>query len=467
MWGALGALLATILALTVWLSLDTDPTPEEPTEMTGGLPLQYMKEMVHQSIEAARVPLAVEKVDESAIQAKLVKMETWTKGERMTLNAKLMRNESVTSALVKRGVPVKSVYPVTQAMSSVFNFKYSRPGDGWMADVTEEGKLDSFQYFQSAEDVWQATRQSDGSYIAEKVEVPVITRTRVATGLVETNLWDALTSVQLSNRVSKRFLGIFSPSMGGVFDSKPGDRFSLVFEEVFLNGQKLRDGRVLAAAYQTPEQLYGAYLMEDDQGELKYYNDRGQSMDYNFIKKPVPSARFTSPFGPRFHPILKRNRPHNGVDLAAPTGTPIIAASSGKITHAGWKGANGKLVAIDHLNGLVSYYAHMSYIPRSLKKGKKVKKGQMIGHVGTTGRSTGPHLHFGVKRNGSWIDPMKIQPKRNKPLRGRSKEEFLIERVGPWTNLLRIENNIITLPPGMEVALNPELLEKTDGEKAQ
>lgn len=447
LWFGFAAFLFGLVSLGIWLSIEPEEKPVVK-ETKEEFSFQFTKEMVHQSIQAARLPLTIEKAtEESQAPVKKEPIAVWESGKSASLQGALKRNQSVAAALQQRKISSKAIHPISRAMSKVFNFKYSRPGDKWQVEVDEQGEITKFQYIQSPEDIWQVIRNVDGTLLAEKVKVPLDIRQRVATGLVETNLWDALTAAGLSAKVSKRFLHTLTPVMGEAFVSQPGDRFSIVYDEVYLNGQKLRDGRVKAIAYQTDDTLKTAFLKEEEDGRLAYYDQKGRSLEYDFLLKPVSQARLTSKFGPRFHPVLKRMKAHNGVDYAAPTGTPVLAAADGKVVFAGWKGANGKLVGIEHKSGLTTYYAHLSYIPKSMKRGLQVKQRQMIGHIGSTGRSTGPHLHFAVKRNGKWMDPLSIRPRRKVGLKGRAKEIFLTDKVEPLMRTLRIDEGVIRLPP--------------------
>lgn len=212
-------------------------------------------------------------------------------------------------------------------------------------------------------------------------------------------------------------------------DTRQGDRFKLLVEKVFLDGEFYKYGRIVAAEYASSarETSYYAYYFDavsDDEDDGEYYDGEGYSLRRTWLMNPVRNARFTSPFGPRFHPILKRWRPHNGVDWAAPTGTPVMASADGVVEFAGWKGGNGNLVVIRHNDTYQSYYAHLHRFRRGLKKGQEVEQQDVIGYVGNTGLSTAPHLHYGVKKNGDWVDPLQIDTSRGEQLPRRHLSAF-------------------------------------------
>ena len=181
-------------------------------------------------------------------------------------------------------------------------------------------------------------------------------------------------------------------------------------DEERLDGELLRYGTVHAIEYQGSRTgTIRAFYYETSPGEGDYYDATGRSLHGSWLRVPVRYDHISSPFDPnRMHPILRRVRPHNGVDLAAGTGTPVVAAAAGVVTWAGPKGANGNLIGIRHDGGYQTYYAHLYRIEPGIRRGVRVTQRQLIGQVGTTGRSTGPHLHFGLKRGSAFLDPMAV-----------------------------------------------------------
>ena len=186
------------------------------------------------------------------------------------------------------------------------------------------------------------------------------------------------------------------------YDLQPGDPFKIIFEEIQHNGQAVRHGKVLAAE-----------IVNKGKKHLVFPFDVGEGMGFGqqFLRYPVQFTRVSSVFSDaRLHPIYKRKRPHRGVDFAAPTGTPVRAVAEGKVTYAGWKGDYGRFLKIDHDGPYSSAYAHLRRIKKGVRAGSLVKRGQIIGYVGSSGASTGPHLHFEMHKNGRYIDPLKKMP---------------------------------------------------------
>jgi len=197
---------------------------------------------------------------------------------------------------------------------------------------------------------------------------------------------------------------IFGWDVDFVQDIRRGDSFHVIYDEYHLNGNKLSDGKILAAEFSTQGQTYRAIRFENEHGAASYYTPEGESMLGTFLRSPVEFSRISSRFGRRKHPISKKWKTHKGVDYAASRGTPIRATADGRVRSAGRKGGYGNTVVLTHAGRFSTLYAHMKGFAKGIKSGSRVKQGQIIGYVGTTGYSTGPHLHYefrvdGVHRN--------------------------------------------------------------------
>jgi len=247
-----------------------------------------------------------------------------------------------------------------------------------------------------------------GSFRARVVEREVIVAPVGARGRVERSFYGAAKGAGIPESVISEMVDILSVRLD--FDSKvrPGDRFRVLYEgRQDDRGRQIKPGRVLAAEYYGARQSVAAYLYEDDSGRTVYVDQAGQPLDDSLLRYPLEFTRITSTFSySRFHPILKTRRPHLGVDFAAPTGTPIRAVGAGRVRWAAWKGSFGRHIEIDHGGELVSAYSHLSRIHPALSSGRTVERGQVIGWVGTSGRSTGPHLHFAIFEKGRYVNPM-------------------------------------------------------------
>ena len=197
-------------------------------------------------------------------------------------------------------------------------------------------------------------------------------------------------------------------------DLQPGDRFDVVFEEVHLEGSYFGVERVLALAYSQSDRKLEVFRFGSDGG---FYDAFGRPSEKMFLRAPLPYSRVTSKFSKnRFHPVLKVNRPHYGVDYGAPVGTPVRVTAAGTVLHAGWDGGGGKTVKVRHPNGFVTGYLHLSRFAAGIRAGSRVRQGELIGYVGATGLASGPHLDYRVQRDGSWIDPQSLKSVPSPPL---------------------------------------------------
>ncbi|NMT63349.1 peptidoglycan DD-metalloendopeptidase family protein [Marinobacter orientalis] len=222
-----------------------------------------------------------------------------------------------------------------------------------------------------------------------------------ASGIIDGSLYVAAREAGLSDRLSMEMAGIFGWNIDFVYDVRKGDRFEVVYEELYLDGEKFDTGNILSARFVNQGKEVIALQYTDSNGDTDYYSPDGSSMRKAFLRTPI-NARVSSSFNlQRRHPVLDVVRPHEGTDYAAPPGTPIKAAGHGRVQFAGWKGGYGRTVILKHGDNITTLYAHMSRLGKGIKNGTRVKQGDTIGHVGSSGMVTGPHLHYEFRVNGS------------------------------------------------------------------
>ncbi len=211
-------------------------------------------------------------------------------------------------------------------------------------------------------------------------------------------------------------------------DLREGDRFAVLYEEVFLDGAFHELGEILALRYENAGRLHEAYRAAADQPE-GYYDGEGRPLQKMFLRSPLAFSRITSSFSHRrFHPVLKRYRPHYGVDYGAPVGTPVRVTAHGVVASAGWDGGGGRVVKVRHPNGYLTAYLHLSRFASGVRSGLRVRQGDVIGYVGSTGLATGPHLDYRVQRGGHWIDPLSLESAPADPIPAAQLPAFLAWR---------------------------------------
>jgi murein DD-endopeptidase MepM/ murein hydrolase activator NlpD len=296
-----------------------------------------------------------------------------------------------------------------QALRDVLDFRRCRPEHEMVIERDGDGRLVLFEYHEGGVEFVRARRDGHGNLLSRRVRRPV-DRTRLARGgAVRSSLGDALDQAGLGRSLVGAFLEVFEGKIDFTTDSRAGDTWRIIVDEERLDGELLRYGTVHGIEY-TRTRGAGtlrAFWYEPPGGQPDFYDESGRAMHGGWLRPPLRYDQISSRFNPRrMHPILRRIVPHTGVDYAAGTGTPVWAAAAGTVTFAGDRGANGTLVALRHDGGYETYYAHLSRIASGIEPGVQVAQRQVIGAVGSTGRSTGPHLHFGLKRHGRFIDPL-------------------------------------------------------------
>jgi murein DD-endopeptidase MepM/ murein hydrolase activator NlpD len=265
----------------------------------------------------------------------------------------------------------------------------------------------------------------DGSAWTSRVETIAYTvQLALLQGPVESSLFQAVAFIGESPALAMVVAEVFRWDIDFIRDVQAGDSFSILVEKRYRDGQFKHYGRVLGATFTNKGVLFEAFLFSSASGHAGHYNRKGESLRKTLLKAPLAFTRITSGYSKaRKHPIFHDVRPHEGVDYAAPTGTPVKAVGDGVINLKGWRGGYGNTIAIRHNAGLESQYAHLSGYARGMAVGSRVRQGQVIGFVGSTGWSTGPHLDFRLKQNGRFINPTKaVNPREDSIAPGRMQE---------------------------------------------
>lgn len=268
-------------------------------------------------------------------------------------------------------------------------------------------------------------RGDDGSFSAREVLVPLAEETVAASGQIDSSLFVDGTRAGIPTPVLIEMIRIFSYDVDFQRDIWAGDGFEILYErKKNADGQVVHNGEVLYAKLTLRGEEFPLYRYETSKGDLDYFNEKGESVRKALMKTPIDGARLSSTFGKRKHPILGYTKMHTGVDFAAPSGTPIYAAGDGTVLQAGVHGGYGNYVRLRHNGTYQTAYAHMKGFARGIRKGARVRQGQIIGYVGTTGRSTGPHLHYEVLTDGRQINPLGLKLPSGETLKGTELAKF-------------------------------------------
>jgi len=344
----------------------------------------------------------------------------------------LRRGETLASALSKQGVGAERVNEIAKALRPSFDFRYARAGDRYRLARDAEGRILEFDYVRSEFERYGLRRVGD-RLVAERFEPELrVERARLA-GMVTTSLYDAITALGESGDLSHDFAEIFAWDVDFSRSVRTGDEFHILYERRYLRSDEGREryvgpGRVLAARYASSRGEHSAVYYEQGKGRAGYYRPDGSAVERQFLQAPLRYRRITSTYSTgRLHPVLGRRRPHLGIDYAAATGTPVWAVGEGRVMFRGWYGGLGKTVKIRHSNGFESWYGHLSRYP-NLALGQQVRQKQVIGYVGSTGLSTGPHLHFVLKKSGRHVNPSALRQAAASPIPREQMKQFAADR---------------------------------------
>lgn len=310
-------------------------------------------------------------------------------------------------ALVNAGCTGSEADALISALDDVIDFRRCRPTHELVVERDPDGILQRFEYRASTTQIYEARRNADGDLEGRQVEVPIeIVRLRRG-GTVRSSLGSALERAGLGRQLVGTFVESFERHVNFNTQTRAGDTFRIIVDEERVEGEMLRYGTVHALEVRG-ERIgeHQAFWYEAREGRGEFHDDTGRALHGGWLRTPLRFDHISSPFDPRrMHPILRRIQPHNGIDYAAGSGTRVWAAADGTVAFVGPRGANGNLVTLRHANGFETAYAHLLRFAPGLEAGDEVEQRQLIGYVGSTGRSTGPHLHFGLKRHGRWVDP--------------------------------------------------------------
>ena len=373
------------------------------------------------------VPLAIPQTDESA--ARYFREERIQRGDTLgSLLARLQIDDEQAAKYLHTARHVRSLYQLV-------------PGRTVRAVTTDEGELLTLRYL-NGDGTELVVRRRGGDFFASEQALVTEQRLLMSSGEVHTSLFAATDAAGLSDSVAVQLAEIFSSEVDFHRDLRPGDRFAVVFEALYNNGEFVRTGRIVAAEFVNAGRAYRAVYFQDAQGHGGYYTPDGRNLRKSFLRSPLEFSRISSGFSlSRFHPILQRWRAHKGVDYAASSGTRVKATADGYVQFAGYQGGYGKLIVLRHMNGYSTAYGHLSNFAKGLRVGQHVNQADVIGYVGSTGLATGPHLHYEFRVNGTHQNPLRLAVPQGPPITAQLKPTFE-ERARPLLSQLELIRGI-------------------------
>ena len=318
----------------------------------------------------------------------------------------------------------QGVQQYVSAARQVFSMRSFREGQPYLVVTDKEsGQVKRFEYeIDSRRRLVVEGRENPAARV-EPIEYVVLLS--AVEGSINDNLFQAVADLGESPQMALKLADLFGSEINFIRDLQPGDSFSVLVEKRYRDSEYKGYGRILAAHFTNKGKTFEAYLFRDGNQRAEYYNRKGENLRKTLLQAPLAFTRISSRFtNSRLHPILNYTRAHHGVDYAAPTGTPVKAVGEGVVTQRGWAGGYGNQIIVKHSASLESMYAHLSGYARGLATGQRVRQGQVIGFVGSTGLATGPHLDFRLRQSGKFIDPTKAINPRGEPVPKRAMAEF-------------------------------------------
>jgi murein DD-endopeptidase MepM/ murein hydrolase activator NlpD len=366
-------------------------------------------------------------------------------GEQAGYNAswrdmEVRKGDSLSMIFGRAGLNSTDLQSVLDADARSKSLRSIYPGQTVSIKVDSEGRLSEMRYARSPLETRIFTRNGEGFSVAEETRSPEV-RKAFRHANLKSSLFEAGQEAGLSGRMILEFASVFGGVIDFVLDPRAGDSFSVLYEEQYLDGEKVGEGAIIAAEYVNDGKRFAAYRYTDSNGDQGYFSADGVSMRKAFMLAPLDFTRVSSNFNMRrMHPIMKVIRPHRGVDYSASTGTPVYASGDGKVTASGYSRSNGNYVYIQHDTRYMTRYLHLH--KRTVKPGERVKQGQTIGTVGATGLATGPHLHYEFLVDGVHKNPrtaLESLP-RAKTLAGKELASFRAKIAGEQTQLATYTN---------------------------
>jgi murein DD-endopeptidase MepM/ murein hydrolase activator NlpD len=313
-----------------------------------------------------------------------------------------------------------------------------REGQELAFEFDAAGQLKTLRFDRDADS--RVDLKLDGDKITEAVHArPIERRVELAAGVITSSLYADGARVGLSNAAINEMANIFKYDIDFVQDVQDGDSFQVVYEELWREGRRVGTGDIIGATFSNRGKRYTAFRFVRD-GREEYFDETGRSLKKTLMRIPIEFARLSSTFGARKHPVLGRMRMHKGVDYAARSGTPIMAAGDAKVSFVGWKNGYGRTVILDHGQGRSTLYGHMSALGK-YNAGQRVSQGATIGYVGMTGLATGPHLHYEFRINGNQVNPLSVTLPKPQPLVGAELLHFRAATAPALAKLLLVEKN--------------------------
>jgi len=337
---------------------------------------------------------------------------------------RIRRGDTIGSVLARLGVDDAAALEFLRTDPSARAVYQLRPDKPLTVETDGEGRLLALRFVTGSGELLSISREGE-RLVATTGAAPIELRWRMAAGEIRSSLFGAADAAGLPDVVTLQIADVFAGDIDFYHDVKRGDRFAVVYEMRYVDGEPIGVGRIVAAEFENRGKTFRAFLWRADDGSENYYAEDGAPMRKAFLRSPMEFSRVTSGFtNTRFHPILQSWRAHKGVDYAAAAGTPVRATGNGKVAYVGTQGGYGNVIQLQHQGAFATLYAHLSRFAPQVKAGGRVTQGEVIGYVGQTGWATGPHLHYEFRVGGDQRDPLSVALPLGEPLAAPHRAAF-------------------------------------------
>jgi len=450
-WFAFG-LLMPLLAVGVILFVTDAPNEtlaidaQSSTHTAIQIPAKPVSGSVHKDLMPAPAPAPAPQPESADSPAVFHPPLLPAEPEYDSLILVVRRGDTLDHLFRTNGLDLGQLAAIVRLPEAAKPLRMVRPGDK-LSITHDKSNIISIDKKLTLTSSLQINREKSG-FVASIKEHPVEIRKRHAYGRINSSLFESGSAAGLPDNLIMNLAGIFAWDIDFVLDIRAGDDYYILYEDVYQDGQFVATGEIVAAEFNNHGHSYRAIRFIDKEGRSDYYTPQGNSVRKAFLRAPVDFTRISSSFNPhRRHPILNTIRAHRGVDYAAPEGTPIKAAGDGKVIFRGRKGGYGNAIILQHGGNITTLYGHMSGFAKQARRGRRVRQGQVIGFVGSTGLATAAHLHYEYRLNGVHRNPRTVKLPRAEPIKQEYWEQFLAQAQPLLDELLQYKRTQIASLP--------------------
>jgi murein DD-endopeptidase MepM/ murein hydrolase activator NlpD len=452
------ASILVLLAATVYISLqlfDSPPEPEQAAPAETAPPSQVSMPLLlpgqaHNPAPATppQTAVTVEVAEpEPAVEPQQITVDQGRENAKSGkwLEEKVGKGDSLARIFSRLELSATLLHNITHSGDEAKELARIMPGQLLRVQLDDEGSFLQLVHVRSPIESLKITPDGD-TFKAEIITKRLEKRVAHLSGTITNSLYESAQEAGLSDDLIMDLAFIFGWDIDFALEIRSGDQFTLIFEEEYLEGEKYRNGSILAAEFVNRGKRFRAVRYVDETGKSDYFSPDGRNMRKAFLRAPVDFRRISSRFSKsRWHPVLGKKRPHRGVDYAAAIGTPIKASGDGKIIHVGRKGGYGKTIIIQHSSRYTTLYGHLNGYRRGIKRGVRVRQGETIGYVGQTGLATGPHLHYEFRVNGVHRNPLTVKLPDATPIAKKYREDFTRKSAPLLSQLALLSDSLLAL----------------------